>query len=484
MKIYSYPKDYKRCSSEYEISANGNKIGVYECDVSKYAWNHIWYGSQRPFSQTELAHYVTFGCDSEVTLDITPKKAYDKVTVRPTAKNAKVDREGQTISVKFPGPGQYVIEFDDRHHTLAVFINPEKDFSYLKDEKNVLYFAPGVHYVNERIMLCDGQTVFIDEGAVVYGSINAVGKKDISLIGYGIIDGSMMKRQDAIQTTPEVFDLEDKSIGLTVYFDKCENVHIEGVTVIDSSEWCVKSAGCKNEVIDNIKIIGQWRYNTDGCDMVNCQNVILRNSFIRAFDDCITVKGLRTNRESPVDNIYVENCVTWCDWGRCLEVGAETCAPYMRNITFKNCYLIRGHLVMLDVQQSDAANVENVLFKDIEVEYCGDEQIPFFPKTDEDEYPYQDGGHVPTFFALVSGTNIWSFDKFAGNMNNIRIENINVTAPKDTLITILVDPREEQSKIENVYVKNVVVNGKHCKLKDLDVVIRGNGTVRNVTDAE
>ena len=77
-------------------------------------------------------------------------------------------------------------------------------------------------------------------------------------------------------------------------------------------------------MLDNIKVFGQWRYNTDGIDIVNSQNITVKNTFVHSFDDTICIKGIDRYIHADCEYILVENCVLWCDWGRCCEFGFET----------------------------------------------------------------------------------------------------------------------------------------------------------------
>ena len=111
-------------------------------------------------------------------------------------------------------------------------------------------------------------------------------------------------------------------------------MYIEGITLKDSMFWSlIVRNHCENIVIDNIKIIGQWRYNSDGIDICSSKNVTVKNSFVRSFDDCFVARAPYLKDETEdVENITVENCVMWCDWGKSLEIwcGNKPCA--IRNI--------------------------------------------------------------------------------------------------------------------------------------------------------
>ena len=201
----------------------------------------------------------------------------------------------------------------------------------------------------------------------------------------------------------------------------------------------------------------------------------MKNSFLRTFDDVVTVKGLLPRREAPCENITVENCVLWCDWGRCLEVGVETCAPYLRNVVFRKCHLIHGSIVMMDVQQGDSGKVSDVLFEDIHIEYTGDERPIAFESETLTEYPFSKEPHTPALFELVSGVTMWSFDERAGDIENVTFRNIRITAPEDKLpLPASIITREGDSEISRVVLENVTCNGRPLTGEDLRLHVCGN----------
>ena len=172
MKLYSFPENYEKVSDAFSVvTESGEKIGVYGCDVSAFPLNQVWPGYQRPFEQTEPTSFAMFGSDGEATLVITPKESFESVTVRPLDKKIKPEIHGGAVKVTFPGAGQYSVEFDDMHHVLTVFIDPEKDFGIDENNENVLYFSSGVHYSEEITALDDNETVYFAPGAVVFRGI-------------------------------------------------------------------------------------------------------------------------------------------------------------------------------------------------------------------------------------------------------------------------------------------------------------------------
>ena len=322
--------------------------------------------------------------------------------------------------------------------------------------------------IDERIELTDNQTVFIDEGAVLYGSINASCKKNIKVIGYGILDYSRMNRANEINGCAVLDPDAGKMTGNPIFFDRCENIEIDGITIVDSSGWNIYLDGCRDIVVNNIKLIGQWRYNADGCDFCNCTNGVIKNSFLRTFDDCITVKGFKLNNKLPIQNILAENCVLWCDWGKALEVGAETCAPYIKDITFRNCDIIHGSIIMMDIQQGDGADIDNVRFENIRIEYSGDEMCTAIEKEEVREYPHFGKVYVPTPFAVASGVTMWSIDDYCGSMKNVYFKDISIMAYEGISFSrSRIKPDEKYGKISDIYFGDFTLNGKKIDICEL-----------------
>jgi len=329
-----------------------------------------------------------------------------------------------------------------------------------------------VHYVDEKIVLSDGQTLFIDQGAVVYGAVEAMEKKNISVVGYGILDNSRMFRNGEMVQHPEWDETMKKRVGRPMFFDHCQNIVVDGITIVDASEWTIRTDACTNVLLNNVKVIGNWRYNSDGCDFCNSSNCIIRNSFLRTFDDCIVVMGRIYDRHLPAQNILVDNCVVWNDWSKCLEVGVGTYAPYLSNITFRNCDIIQGSAIIMAVVSADAGEITDVRFEDIRVEYTGWEQKCVIQKTDEHEYPCNGEKCVPQLFFIAAEHSMYSRAARTGNIKNIYFKNIQVTTPDGTIPQgSIITGVDEFSRIEGVTFEDIFVNGEKCSLDMLGVKI-------------
>ena len=472
MKIYPFTEEYDKKSEDFKVYVSGDEVGVYSCDVSAYPFNRVWGGTQRDIKQTEKASFVMLGSDTSVTLEIVPTYEFENVVVRPLSRGVQYSVKDGKIEATFPGCGQYSVELDDMHKPLIVFINPEKDYNIDKNDANVMYFGKGVHTIDERIELSDNQIVFIDEGAVLYGSINASCKKNIKVVGYGILDNSKMKRANEINGCAILAPDVGKDTGNPIFFDRCENVEIDGVTIVNSSGWNIYLDGCCDITVNNIKLIGQWRYNADGCDFCNCTNGTIKNSFLRNFDDCITVKGFKLNNKLPVENILAENCVLWCDWGKALEVGAETCAPYIKDIVFRDCDIIHGSNIMMDIAQGDGADIDGVTFEDIRLEYSGDEMVGAIQREEDAEYPNFGKVSVPKPLNILTGVTMWSIDDYCGNLKNVRFKDIKISAYDGISFEgCKIKPDEKYGKISGISFENITINGRKCDFSELGTEI-------------
>ena len=140
-----------------------------------------------------------------------------------------------------------------------------------------------------------------------------VNAQNIRILGRGILDTSTFERGGFFGIIALV---------------RCRDVLVDGLVLRDPTSWTVIPANSEDVKINNLKLIGLWRYNSDGIDVVNSRNVTITNCFVRSFDDSIIIKGLKTYDQHPVHNVTVSGCVIWNDWGKALAIGPEVCAAH------------------------------------------------------------------------------------------------------------------------------------------------------------
>lgn len=365
-------------SEDYQVKVNGTEIPVYTCRITKYPFNRSWPGFQRPREQSVDASYVNLVSDEEVTLEVTVNRPFERVLIKPYSKNIRPQIQSNVITFKVKPDDKLILALGDYHYCLYVFNS--KPVVCKNPETVTYYFGPGIHLAG-KICLKDNESVYVDKDALIYGCVYAENAKNIRVYGNGVFDDSMEER---------VFlhCYENYTNGNARFYD-CQNVRVEGVLFKNSSNFCVSTWHCFDVLFDNIKVFGQWRYNTDGVDIINSQNVLLRNSFVHSFDDTVSIKGIERYRDTDCKNIRIESCVLTCDWGRACEIGLETNCKTYENITFTDCDVLHGGYAAFDVQNGDYAEVRNIRFENSRVEYERFHRPEVQQRTEEQKYDRQ-----------------------------------------------------------------------------------------------
>lgn len=431
------------------VTLNGQPVGCHRARVSRMPFNTVWPGHQRPLSQTEVATFITFDMDAPVEVCVRYPRAPKEVTIRPLSRQIAGEIRDKEVTFTIREPGQYTVEADGRHNALHVFANPMEE----SEGRDATYqFRSGVFRVG-RLELKSGESLYIGADAVVYGAVCSVDSENVHIYGRGVLDGSEYVR-DANSVLSE---------GL-VYFQRCKNLRMEGIILRDPCMWTVTSVNCVGLTFDNVKLIGLWRYNSDGFDFVNSRDVHVLRCFLRTFDDSIVLKGLRLDDQTEkmdLENYLIEDCVVWCDWGGALEIGAETIADRYRHIRFQNCDIIRTDQGALRVQSGDRADISDVSYENIRIEYSAHDQRARYQKNDAQTY---DPGDLPAHDWFIRDwmyCDMWSQDHLLGHVHEISYNDIFIY--KDEAVPMpmaLFRGGDAEHLVENVRVENVYCNGE------------------------
>ena len=503
----------EKLSEDFLVRLNGQQVQLYQVRVSEVPLYRTFTGEERPIETTETASLLSFAADEPVNIELIPKKKFAKVTVRPLSdKIYPVISEG-VITLTVTRPGQYVVELDDPHNALHIFVDPIRDFGVTPDAENTLYFGAGTHHIGQ-VVLTDGMTVYIDRDAVVYGSFLAYGSENIRILGSGILCGSWYQRRDddilqvydvmreaddcwesigqrkalAERIGPIRSSLTDRKSyvpgrGSVIYKDReqfgkvidlmhpiraglhfyhCRNVEVNGIILRDVCGLTNTIIACENVVYDNFKTIGMWRTNADGIDFYNSRNCTVKNCFVRSYDDSICMKGKPGYDTLNTENILVENCVVWNDLGRSLEFGVNTVAPEMRNITFRDCDIIHHSSDVMDLGNEDRADIHDILFENIRVEYSAyDTELT---ERTQKLIPF------PLSCKLIrafTGCGLWSCDNIPGKNHHITFRNIEVltdgTVPFPEILLYGKDP---EHTCTDFVIENLTFDGKRMMSKE------------------
>ena len=444
--------------TDCRVTLDGQEAPCCAARVSAIPFNCVWPGHQRPLEQTETAPFLSFYMTGPVDVTVSTAEIPKDVVVRPLHKGIVPQIKEKSVCFTVREPGQYSVEIDGRHHNLHLFANAADELSVSEqDAASATYaFAPGVHRLKERLHLHSGESLYLSPGSVVYGDVEATDAQNVRIFGGGILDGSLIDRRES---------LCDMQLEGLVHFTRCQGVVMDGVILRDSCMWTLTCINCTNIELTNVKVVGMWRYNSDGFDFVNSQNVHVSDCFLRTFDDTIVLKGLclgdRCVEKMNMANYLIENCVLWCDWGGAMEVGAETVCDEYVNIAWKNNDVIRTDQGAMRLHCDDRAYVHHISYEDIRVEYSKYDQKSVYQGSDDMVY---DPGDEPAHDHLLRcnlNCGLWSPDMRAGQIRDVVCQNI--TIYKDAEVPspeCRFDGYDAEHTIERVRVKNVTVNGE------------------------
>jgi polygalacturonase len=268
------------------------------------------------------------------------------------------------IRFKLDKPRYLSLELNNENtRPLYLFADPLESAVPGANDSTVRVFKAGSVYEPGEIRLKSGETVIIEGGAVVRGNIVAEDANNIRMLGRGILDGGVFRNAER----------KKRMIDLL----RCENVLIEGITILDSQTWTLVPQFCRNLNVRNLKEVC-WQFGSDGVDVVGSSDVTVDACFMRNNDDNITLKTWGGTEKYPrqaekgpdVERVRVLNSTFWnMAWGNALEIGFELRADFVRDVVFKNCDVIhveRG--AVFSIHNGDFATVENIRYEDIRVE--------------------------------------------------------------------------------------------------------------------
>ena len=486
---------------DYIVKINGVRAETNTARVSAVPFNRRWPGHQRDVAQSEPIQFLSLATDEALAFEITPTGDFDpaKLKIRPQSLGIKPAVENGVIRFTLPRAAYFTVEAYGRNRVLHIFADPMPAYNVDKKDPSVIYFGAGEHDAG-LIELQGGQTLFLDEGAVVYANVRAVDADNIRILGRGILDNSRNK---------EVILFEANAVGNreavknatrrhTVELRYCTNVVIDGITIRDSLVYNIRPTACRNLKISHVKLIGNWRYNSDGIDMHNCEHVRISDCFLRNFDDCICIKGFDCYYKGDVEaavkadmyrngenyesfrDVVIERVVVWNDWNKALEIGAETRAEEICDITFRDCDVIHSTNVALDCANVDYADVHDITFRDIRVEM--DEQIPRYriQKSDDEVYENTDPDFMPY---LISAIVEYHHEYSAGGARrgknrDMLFENIHLLSPRAPRLRF--KGYDDEHKTERIRIKNLTHNG--VRLTDLSQTeLDDQGFTENIT---
>lgn len=432
---------------DYSVSIAGKKAVVHAVKVSPSDSLRRMKGMDDKQGSAGIYEMAAF-CSADITDPSTVKvKVNKEVTsakVLPSSRGITPRINGREISFEAVPGDRLTLEVNgDEYHSLHIFTDLPEEEQIDPSDPNVIYYGPGDHYVS-RLIVRSNQTLYIARGAVLYGEmylnaqsgacspvISLIGD-NIKVRGRGIVDGSLCST-----LTTHLLSVHGN------------NISIEGITLRDGSVWTLPVKNSKNVVIDGIKILG-YRANSDGIDVCNSENVVIRNCFIRTLDDLIVIKTLKNG--GPCKHVHAYHNVLWNEVAHAVSVGAEISRDIV-DVVFEDSDIIhdKGREWSMRVYHCDDAKVSGIVFRNLRFE------------------------ESRNFLSLWINTAIWSTSKDRGHIKDILFEDI--TAENVLRPTVQLLGYDASHLVENVVIKNVSVNGKKITAAD----VQTNEFVKNIT---
>ena len=244
-----------------------------------------------------------------------------------------------------------------------------------------LVFQVG-NYVTGSIYIKSNVELHLEQGATLLGSTNpfdyvkdpkvkwmsmifAINQENVGITGKGTINGrGFITANNMVNYIHRGIYKDDLKLDRpretnrpeNIYFRECVNVKITDITLRDPASWNQTYDQCKNLYVDGIYVDSKSYWNNDGIDIVDCDGVILKNSYFDAADDVLCFKSHDFN--SICQNVVVENCV-----GRSsangLKFGTVSRGGF-RNFKIKNITIFDTFRSAITFAAVDGGLIENI----------------------------------------------------------------------------------------------------------------------------
>ncbi|MGH7940199.1 MAG: hypothetical protein ACREFR_03905 [Limisphaerales bacterium] len=286
-------------------------------------------------------NWVNFSFSGKVTvqarvLDLRKVPLDGPVKIFPSACGIIPTVNGNVIKFTLTRPGQYSVEIgpDGYKNGLLIFANPpEKDrpdpgsenyfiltnatpseIGSIPASYSGLYFRRGIHDIGACHVPAHVKNIYLEPGAWVYGSlIMEPGCSSVKIFGRGVLSGARLRYRESHM----------------IEAVRSDRIDVEGIVIADTRYFAVRLLGTNN-IVEWVKIVGGWTYNTDGIAAFAGSRIA--HCFIWANDD--SIKPYR-------DNLTISDCVVWqLNNGAVIQLGWGNARA--ANVTIRNVDVLRA----------------------------------------------------------------------------------------------------------------------------------------------
>lgn len=411
VRIYPLPPQVP-ISNQFAVTVGGKNVPVLFTKVQADHENWSWEISGHPSS---LARFEARG---PVEVSIEARVSVKDVRILPASAGVRPRVSGNRIMFGLNKSANLIVEVNDRpNEALHLFVGKLEE---PKDRPGrALYFGPGLHEVGELKLTDDTKVVYLDGSAVVRGRFVSNDLNGVRILGPGVIDGSLTRR--------------DADAGHLIRINGARDVRIEGPTLLDNPTWNIVLSGSRGAVFRDVKILAA-RATSDGFDIVNSSDIHIDRCFVRNFDDAVALKGIHEFAfpSLPVENVRVTHSVFHCDnaWGGPFAIGYETVAPIIRNLVIEDCDVTFCRM-LLRLLVADPGGIRDVYLRRLHVRMPrAREPLRFLIGRDHFTQWYQtdrkaDGAIENVRFEQVAfETAEWAPSLFQGSTDNASIRGV------------------------------------------------------------
>jgi len=297
--------------------------------------------------------------------------------------------------------------------------------------------------------------------------INADGLDGFTISGEGTINGNGLRYWKSFwlrrRVNPKCTNLDEMRPRL-VFISNSKNVHLTGVSLINSPFWTTHLYKCENVRLSNLTIFAPREPvkapSSDAVDIDVCKNVHITRCNISVNDDAIALKGGKGPLADKDDNnggnsnVIIEDC----NFGFChgvLTCGSESI--HNRNIVVRRLQVDQAvRLLWLKMRPDTPQNYEYILVEDITGNANSFLYIKpwtqFFDLQGQTVMPLSYGSHVTLRNITLECNNFFDVtesDQYV--LSDFTLENLRITAKKEDI---------PQGFIRNLELKNITVNGQ------------------------
>ena len=263
------------------------------------------------------------------------------------------------------------------------------------DNSGGVVYIPSGEFLSGTLLLKSNVNLYLEQGAILKSSIDqndiinytkdfetntndsgweggcflcAFHSENITISGDGTIYGQGDKVFSDTDADNGYNECPKDIKGLrprTTFFEDIKNLTVKDVTFKDAAFWTLHMAGCKNVIVDRVKILNDPRgANNDGIDPDSCKDVVISNCIIESGDDAIVVKNTieMGKKYGACENVLINNCILHSQ-DSALKIGTETHTG-IKNVVLANC-IVKECSRGIGIWVRYGATVENIRVHDI-----------------------------------------------------------------------------------------------------------------------